>query len=427
MDQLKQFFNFVEASPTPYHCVRSAAALLDEAGFTALDAEADWTVVPGGKYYTTFQGLCLFTFTVGEDWRVGAGYHMAAAHGDAPCLRIKAAPNRKMGNYLFLNTEGYGGAILSSWTDRPLSIAGRVALRSADPLRPEMRLVDFGRPVALIPDVAPHLVQESSDSKQKRSVKLPLLTLDCREEMSGSYLENCLAKEMGVSAEDILDYELYLYHCAPCAVVGMEGDMVSGPRLDNLTSSYAVVRALADGARKHSVNVGVIFDAEEIGSRTKAGACSAATELLLKKLYFALGLTEAQCLSEMLRGTLLSCDVAHAFHPLFASSYDDRNACWPNRGICIKQAASQSYATDSAMGAMIRQLCDARGIPCQKFANHTDVRGGGTLANLVSCVLGVKAADIGVPLLAMHSAMETMGSKDEQHLVDLLTAFMSAE
>ena len=427
MDHLRPFFDFVEASPTPYHCVKNAAALLDGAGFTALSPEGEWELWPGGKYYTVFQELCLFAFTVGEQWQVGSGYHMAAAHGDNPCLRIKASPNKKMGSSLFLNTEVYGGPILSSWADRPLAIAGRVALRSADPLRPEMRLVDFKRPVAIIPDVAPHLVQENNESRQKRSQKLPLLTVDCGEQMDDLYLERCVAKELGVEAEDILDYELYVYHCAPCAVIGMESDLICGPRLDDLTSAYAVVRSLADGSRSAGINIGVIFDAEEIGSRTKGGAFSGVTEILLKKMYYALGLSEAQCFNEMLRGTFLSCDVAHAFHPMYPSAYDDRNACHLNRGVCIKQAASQSYATDSAMGGMIRQLCEANSIPLQKFANHTDVRGGGTLANIVACALGVKAADIGVPLFAMHSAMETMGIRDEQHLVDLLTVFMSAE
>lgn len=427
MDVKREFFDFVETATTPYHSVKAGVDLLRGAGFTVLDAAEDWQLAPGGKYAVVFQDLYLFAFTVGSKWTKGSGYRMAVSHGDSPCFRVKAAPCKKQGQYLFLNTEAYGGANLSSWTDRPLSIAGRVALRSDDPMQPKTELVDLRRAVALIPDVAVHLMAEHSEAKQKKSVKLPLMTVSCSEPMEEDYLRNRLAKELAVSAEDILDYELYVYHCAPCAVVGMEEEFVSGPRLDNLTSVYAVLRALADGARDNGVNVSIVFDGEEIGSRTKGGAFSNVTEVLMKKLYLALGLNEEEYLGEMLRGMLLSCDVAHAYHPMFASVYDDKNACYPNGGVCIKQSASQSYATDSAMGAMIRQLCESKGIPCQRFANHTDVRGGSTLANMVACLLGVKAADIGLALFAMHSAMETMGVKDEQHFVDFLTAFMSEE
>ena len=427
MEKRKAFFDFVETAVTPYHCVAEGKRLLEAEGFTALDAAEQWQLRAGGKYVVSFQDLCLFAFTVGDEWKCGSGYRMAAAHGDSPCFRVKAAPCKRHGNYLFLNTEAYGGAILSSWAERPLSIAGRVALRSEDPMQPKMALVDLRRPVAMIPDVAIHLMAENNEAKQKKSVKLPLLTVGCGEEMERAYLERCIAAELQVSEEDILDYELYVYHCAPCSVVGMEGDMVAAPRLDNLTSSYAVLRALADGTRHDGVNVGVIFDAEEVGSRTKGGALSSVTEMLMKKIYLALGLNEEQYLGEMMRGTLLSCDVAHAFHPLFASVYDEKCSCRPNGGVCIKQSASQSYATDSALTAMIRQLCESKGIPYQRFANNTDVRGGGTLANMAACVLGVKAADIGVALFAMHSAMEIMGAKDEEYFTDFLTAFMGAE
>ena len=426
MDARNAFFTFVESATTPYHCAKAGVELLRAQGFTLLDSAADWEIKAGGKYVTVFQDLYLFAFTVGSDWTRGSGYRMAVSHGDTPGFRVKATPCKKQGNYLFLNAEVYGGPNLASWADRPLSLAGRVALRSDDPMQPNMKLVDLRRPVAIIPDVAVHLVSENSESKQKKSVKMPLLTVG-GENLEQDYLLHCLAKELDVKAEDILDYELYVYHCAPCAVVGMEEDLVSAPRLDNLTSVYAVLRALANGERRDGVNVSIVFDGEEIGSRTKGGAFSAVTEVFMKKLYLALGLSEEQYLGEMLRGMLLSCDVAHAYHPMFASAYDDKNACYPNGGVCIKQAASQTYATDSAMGAMIRQLCESKGIPCQRFANHTDVRGGSTLANMVACLLGVKAADVGLALLAMHSSMETMGAKDEQHFVDFLTAFMSAE
>ena len=426
MDTKQSFFEFVQAATTPYHCARAGVELLQAAGFTLLESASDWEIKAGGKYAVVFQDLYLFAFTVGSDWTRGSGYRMAVSHGDTPGFRVKAAPCKKQGQYLFLNTEVYGGANLASWADRPLSLAGRVALRSADPMQPNMKLVDLRRPVAIIPDVAVHLVGEHSESKQKKSVKLPLLTVG-GENLEQDYLLHCLGKELNVKEEDILDYELYVYHCAPCTVVGMEEELVSAPRLDNLTSVYAVLRALADGERRSGVNVSVVFDGEEIGSRTKGGAFSAVTEVFMKKLYLALGLDEEQYLGEMLQGMLLSCDVAHAYHPMFASVYDDKNACYPNGGVCIKQSASQTYATDSTMGAMIRQLCESKGIPCQRFANHTDVRGGSTLANMVACLLGVKAADVGLALFAMHSAMETMGAKDEQYFVDFLTAFMSAE
>lgn len=234
-----------------------------------------------------------------------------------------------------------------------------------------------------------------------------------------------LAEKTGVSKEEILDYELNVYNTDPGALVGVKEEFISAPRLDNLTSVHAILTGLTEGKRTHGINMGIVFDHEEIGSRTKQGAGSTLLTVVLEKIYDAFGYTSLEMQSAVEDSLLMSVDVAHGYHPSYKEKYDPTNRCVLNQGICIKEASTQSYATDSEAIAIVMQICEKEGITFQKAVNRSDIPGGGTLGSIASSMLPVRTVDLGVPLLSMHSAREMMGAKDQEELVRYLRAYFS--
>ena len=232
-----------------------------------------------------------------------------------------------------------------------------------------------------------------------------------------------LGEKMGVAPEDILDFELYVYNCAPCASWGDRGQFIAAPRLDNLTSVYALISAITASDNKKGISAAIAYDHEEIGNRSKSGANSNITEYIFKRIYTSLGLTEEDYMMSMAKSMIFSLDAAHAYNPMYGERYDKNNRCFPGKGLCIKQSSYQSYATDSVMTGVVEQLCRKYNIPYQKFANHSDIRGGGTIGSVISAMLPAKAVDMGVPLLSMHSSTEMISPDDEAALAALLTAF----
>ncbi len=348
---------------------------------------------------------------------------IGAAHTDFPCLRIKPNPDVKTGGYSQINVEVYGGAILNTWLDRPLSISGRVAIASEDVLHPLIRNISVERTLGVIPNLAIHMNRDVNKGLElnKQTDLLPILGLE-KKEQEKRFLQ-FLAKELGTEQEKILDYELWVYCRQKPQYAGLEGELIISPRLDNLTSVQALLTGIIESRCEEGVNVVALFDHEEVGSRTKQGAGSLLLTNFLQRVLEAMGRTPAQISSSLYDAFLLSVDVAHGMHPNQMGKTDITNKPVLGKGLCIKEASSQSYATDCEAVAVVEQICRKENIPYQKFVNRSDMAGGGTLGAVASGLLPVRTVDIGVPLLAMHSAVETMGTEDMQALTDLICAY----
>ena len=426
----EKFIKRLQQGVSPFHVVKNCEEELLKAGFTQLDMEKPWKLTPQKQYFINHHGTTLAAFSLPDkqqmlvEKRKTPVLRIAAAHSDWPCLRVKPSPDIKDEYYGKINTEVYGGAIYSTWLDRPLGVAGRVALRSKNAFCPTMRLFDSERPILTIPELAIHMNREVNNgvALNPQREMLPLFATG-EKRMS---LMQYLAEKMQVPAEDILDFELSCYNADLPQKIGAEEELLSAPRIDNVSSVEAVIEAI-QGKSETALNMAVIFDHEEIGSRSKQGALSAFLPQVIAKIYESAGLSGMDARDAIYQGMMLSVDVAHALHPNYPDKEDITNRPVLNGGFCIKQASSQSYATDSEAVAIVEQLAAKANAACQTYVNRSDMRGGSTLGSLLSAQLPMKTADVGIPILAMHSARELMGISDLAAMRDLLCAFFQSE
>ena len=459
----KRLADFIKKAVSPYHTVEESRKLLEAAGYKALQLNGDWNIEQGGKYYVIPFKTSLFAFSTPKGdtaksvakckdnaCKKSGSIHIAAAHTDFPCLHIKPVAELEQRGYLRVNTEIYGGPILNTWLDRPLSIAGRVLLKSDDIYAPREIIVDFKRPVLTIPNLAVHYNREVNDGVKltKQNDMLPLLGMLNDKLNKNSYFVDMLAKEIKEKKENILDFDLIVYNAEEPAFVGLDREMLSSPRLDNITSCLALVDGLINAdsvvdtgkstAKKgktsscdnnNGINLIALFDNEEIGSETKQGADSELLRLILRKIYksstWLKNADEITLDTDLRNGFLLSVDVAHALHPAKGDKYDPVNNMRMGDGVTLKLSANQRYTYDGVAVASLQQLCDKYDIKYKKFVNNSDMPGGGTLGPIISSHLPMYTVDIGVPILAMHSARELMGASDQDELVKLITAFFS--
>ena len=422
--ELSEYLNH---AVTPYHAVELGASILQNAGFREQKLEETFTPERGRGYFVRVYGTGLVAYTVGEAFCPEDALHLAVAHTDAPCLRVKPVAELISGEYKRLDIEVYGGAILNTWFDRPLSLAGRVVLRGDDAYTPRLRTVDFHRPLLTVPNLAIHMnreVNKGVEYKPQRDL-LPLLGMRKEGESGEAYVRNLLAKELQVEKEEILDYDLTVYCAEPACFLGEEEEFISAPRLDNQLSCHALLQALCNGAHTKGLHMIVLYDHEEIGSRSKQGADSALTEAVLERIYTGLGAGRQELQTALSKGILMSVDGAHALHPNRQDVYDPVNRATINKGFALKINSSQRYAFDTETVAIAQVLCEEAGVLYQKVANHADMAGGSTLGPILSSWLPMRAIDIGVPLLAMHSARELAGRKDVEYLTGFLTKFFS--
>ncbi len=427
MNQITQrLLNTISVSTSPIHCVQEAKRQLLDAGFTELRMAESFELEKGKGYVMELYNSSLLAFRANKQFTPGEGFRFAYAHTDFPGFSLKARPEIVEGVYRKLNVEVYGSPILNSWMDRPLSISGKVAVRTKDLFHPEIRLVDFKRPLLTIPNLAIHLDREVNKGKELNSQidMLPLLGMAGERIKQEEFIE-VLAKEIHVSAKDILDFELGVYVCEEGVELGMKKEFISAPRIDNLSSVQGCLTGIITGERSHGIDVIACFDHEEVGSRSKKGADSNLLGLLLEKIYCSLGGTTASYYDALLKSHCLSVDVAHAIHPNKKEKSDVTNKVYLNKGIAIKITNSQAYASDCEMVGILVQICDKCGLPYQKYYNRSDIKGGSTLGSIINGILPLQTQDIGIPILAMHSARETMGAKDQVDLEKLLVAFFS--
>lgn len=422
----KRLLNTIAASTSPIHCVIESKRQLKEAGYKELKLASEWEITPDQGYYVDLYHSSVLAFHVNKEFQLGDPFRLAFAHTDFVGLRIKGKPEVVDGEYKKLNVEVYGGPILSTWLDRPLSIAGKVAVRSNDIFQPEVRTVDFKRPILTIPNLAIHLNREVNSGVELNPQvdMLPLIGM-VEEQLEKEFFMEALASELEVEVKDILDFELGVYCFEEGCLAGLHEEFISSPRIDNISSVQACLTGLIEGKRTSGIDVIACFDHEEIGSRTKKGADSLLLGMLLVKIYEALGGTEGMYRNALLKSHCLSVDVAHAMHPNKKGKEDITNKIYLNKGIAIKIANAQTYATDCEMVAMLVALCESNEIPYQKFYNRSDVRGGSTIGAIVNSILPIPTQDIGIPMLAMHSARETCGVKDQEALENVLTSFFT--
>lgn len=428
MDDVKvaeDLLKFIDFSVSPFHAVKASEDILKKAGFSELLTTKEWQLKLGGKYFTQVYGSTLIAFTVGENPR--ARLRIAAAHTDFPCLRIKPAASLAENGYGKLNVEVYGGMILNTWLDRPLSVAGKVVLAGKDAFSPKTKYIDIKRPLLTIPNLAIHMNRKVNEGVELNRQKdmLPLATMLPKELKDTDFFADLLAKELACEKEEILSYELTVYPTENGCVFGFAEEFISSPRLDNLTAVKGCLDGLLEGKCPDGINIIALFDNEEVGSRTKQGAGSLVLPQIIERIYETLGYSRQAYFADIAGGFMLSVDVAHAMHPNMPEKNDITNKPILNGGVALKVAASQSYAGDAEAVAVIRGLCQEAELSYQYFVNRSDITGGSTLGSIASSLLPMRTMDIGIPILAMHSARETMGLKDQATLKKLLCVFFS--
>lgn len=430
---INRLLKFLDASPVNFLAARNIAYELEQNGYRRVDPQQPLGELKAGdKVYVTKNDSSVYAFRLGRKPLAETGFHMICAHSDSPTFRVK--PHAEMtgeGGLVRLNTEVYGGPILSTWFDRPLTLAGRVIVRGKDAMSPETMLMHVRRPLLQISNLAIHFNRQVNDgvklSKQKDM--LPLLGLINDELEQGNLLMNVIVEELSkqrpVSHEDILDFDLYLADTQPACTFGVHDEFISSGRLDDLSMCFAGLEALIAAPESDTTQVLAIFDNEETGSQTKQGAGSPFLASMLMRIARQQSGSEEAYWQAVERAFMISADNAHAFHPNYAEKYDPTNHPMLGGGPAIKFNASQKYASDAVSAAIFAEICRKAGVPCQRFVNHSDVAGGSTLGNILASTVPLRGVDMGNAILGMHSCRETGSVADHEYCVRAFTEFYS--
>lgn len=443
----KDLIQFINNSPTAFHAVAEMISRLEKAGFTRLDETKKWKLEKGKGYYTTRNDSAIIAFIMGDQ---GAGYRIIGSHSDSPTFKIKPNPEMKIEkHYVSLNSEKYGGAILSTWLDRPLSVAGRIMLKSKDPIHPVTKLVKVDQDLLIIPNVAIHMNRDVNEGMKFNAQvdTLPLMTMGVGEKPHQDMLKEAVAKAADIKKEDILGMDLYLYDRAGGCLIGMEEEFISCGRLDNLAMAHVSIEALIDAygqgknkkktakavkdakskeetSKEQATYVVVVNDNEEVGSGSKQGADSPYLKNLMRRICYAEVQGEGKggganktapeelYLISLAKSFIISADLAHAVHPNHPEYHDPTNRPLMGKGIVIKHSSNMRYTTDADSAAVFKQLCNLAGEPYQEFVNRSDKVGGSTIGPITSSHIDIRGLDIGSPILAMHSVRE-LGSVDD--------------
>ena len=426
----REVIEFIDESPSTYHVVKNCSDILDENGFERIMPREKWEIKKGGKYFLKKSSSTIIAFTVGEDFDVKNGFKIFGAHTDSPCFRIKPNPEMVTENVVRLNTEVYGGPILSTWFDRPLSIAGRVIVKGEDSFFPRTVKIKIDEPLLTIPNLAIHQNREVNNGVKidKQNDVLPVISLINKNFEREGYLERVILEKTGIKKEDIIDFDLYLYATEKGCLLGANEEFMSSPKIDNLASVYTGLIGLLEAEENQDrINIFVAFDNEEIGSATKQGADSNYLLNTLERISLALGLSRGDFLQMLESSYILSADAAHAAHPAHLGKTDPTNRGKINEGISIKISAKQKYTSDGYSIAVIKQLIEGTEIQIQPFVNESNELGGSTIGPISSTHLDIDGVDLGVPMLAMHSVRELCGIFDVFYLKELAKEFFSKE
>jgi aspartyl aminopeptidase len=412
---------FIQASPTPYHAAAEARRRLEAHGFSELDERDEWRIEAGARHFVVRSGASLLAFVAGTRPPAESGAVMIGAHTDSPNLRVKPSPEQSAAGYRQLGVEIYGGVLLSTWLDRDLSIAGRVTLTGG-----QTRLVRFEQPLCRIPMLAIHLDREVNVRGlilNPQNHMLPIWALEASKQAFSARL----AAELSVQPEEIQSFDLCLYDVQPGCIGGAQNELLLAPRLDNLASCHAAIGALIGaGEAGPATRAIVLYDHEEVGSQSAAGARSRFVSSVLERLACAYSGSGAQAFSRALaRSVLVSADMAHAVHPNYADKHDRQHSPLIGKGPAIKLNANQSYATDGPSAAMFLEACREAGFAPQHFVSRSDMACGSTIGPITAAALGIRTIDVGNPMLSMHSCRELAGTADVEPMIRALTLVLS--
>lgn len=412
----KTLFEFIKKSPTAYHTVAAVKERLVADGYEELYEGDAWNLIEGGKYFVARNGSSIIAFRCTAGAR---GFVITASHSDSPAFRVKASGESIAGAYTRLPVERYGGMILYSWFDRPLSVAGRVVVRTEDGIA--ARLVNLDRDLLVIPSVAIHLNRTVNEKFSPNPAQdlIPLFGAGGNR----ADLVTLIASELNVKPEDVISHDLFLYARDCGRVLGADGELVLSPRLDDLECVYSSLEAFLDAKEQGMSPVLVVFDNEEVGSDTKQGAASTFLFDTLSRIFPR----RDEYLAALASSYMVSADNAHAKHPNHPELSDADNAPVLNGGVVVKYNANQKYTTDSVSAAIFTEACRKAGVGHQSYYNRADMPGGSTLGSIADTKVSVSTVDVGLPQLAMHSAVETAGARDLCDMISVLTRLYSSD
>ena len=408
---------FIYASPSVFHVVENFRKALLSEGYAELNEAESWSLDKGGKYFLTRSGSSIIAFRVPEN--EPSGFIMSAAHSDSPSFKVKENPEKAGAHYVQLSTEKYGGMLMAPWFDRPLSVAGRVTVSEGGKI--VTKLVNVDRDMLIIPNVAIHMNRDANNG-MKYMANVDTLPLYGSEKSAGGFMAE-VAGAAGVEKESILGTDLFLYCREKGTVLGADNAYVVSPKLDDLECACGCMAGFMNAKDSDAVSVCCVFDNEEVGSETKQGAASTLLRDTLRRICGGLGLGEEKYQMMLAQSFLVSVDNAHAQHPNHPEYADGGNCPYMNGGIVIKYNANQRYTTDALSSAIFKSVCAEAGVPVQSFANRSDMAGGSTLGSIANTHVPVCTVDIGLPQLAMHSAVETAGAMDYEYLIDAMTLY----
>lgn len=429
----QELLDFINNSPTAFHAAAQIKKELEDSGFKKLDPALNWELKLGGKYFLERNNSAVIAFIVGKDF-LKEGIRIISSHTDSPALKIKPDPVIKNEDQYLLNTEIYGGPILNTWYDRPLSLAGKIVLKSEESFALQEEIIDLKEKIAVIPNLAIHLnkdVNQKNEIDKKKGLRA-LISQDINSEQSRKRaekkesleLKTIIAQFSDYQAEDILEAELFLYPAEKAEFSGLNQEFISGGRQDNLAMVRAALTAFKANQAQAWTQMMIFYDNEEVGSHTPQGADSPFAADLIERIIFNLGADKEEYYQIIEKSFLLSADMAHAVHPNFAGEHDQKNRPLLNKGPVIKYNANLRYTSNASTAAVLIDLMEKNQIPYQYYTNRSDKRGGSTIGPIAATQLGIKSADIGSPLLAMHSLRELGGAKDQKEMIKLMKLFM---
>lgn len=419
MKHSNQFLDFIKKTPTAFHAIKEIKELLNKEGYTELQENKAWILEENKNYYVTRNSSSIIAFRLPTN-PSNSHFQIVASHSDSPCFKIKPNGIVASGTYIKLNTEKYGGMILSTWLDRPLGIAGRIFTKNNNEIKES--IVDLNKNI-VIPNVAIHMNREinTTFTYNPQVDLLPLLSSSLNKETT---IKNVIANSLDIKEDSLLSHDLFIYNKDRGMIWGENNEFISAPQIDNLECAYTSLIALINSSTSNDViPVYACFDNEEVGSSTKQGANSTFLEDILKRIHFAFSKNTDEYFVKIANSMLVSADNAHATHPNHPEKADATNQVFMNKGIVIKSHASQAYTSDALSIAIFTSILDKVSVPYQFFANRSDMASGSTLGNISSSHVSIPSIDIGLAQLAMHSSFETAGTHDLEHMINGLQEF----
>lgn len=421
-----ELIDFLHESSTAFQAVEVMKKDLISSGYQEIEGEKKWTLKEGDRVFYTKNGSSLFVVQIGENPLEG-GFKMAGAHTDSPAFRIKPDAEIVQDGFLKLNVETYGGPILSTWFDRPLSLAGRVMVKGDHILKPKSVMVDFRKPVLYIPSLAIHMnrkVNEGVEINKQKHV-LPVMMMVEKDFEKKGFLKKMVAEHLGEEVESILDFDLFVYEAEKGSLCGFNEEFISSKRQDNLSMTHSILTAVKKAEAFSGINIAAFFDNEECGSASKQGADSTLLRDLMERVYYALGGSREEFLKSLESSFMISADLAHSVHPNYNDMHDPTNRPIINKGPVIKISANQRYTSDADSMSVFTELCEKAQVPYQYFVNRSDLVGGSTIGPIGSTHLPIRTLDIGNAILGMHSVRELGGVKDHLYLTKALEVYFN--